>query len=61
MNIGSNMLQLNHRNVREESRRLTIMLSMFVIAMSGMAGLILYEIVQEVSGARHRLEDRYHE
>jgi len=38
------------------------MLSMFVLAIFvAMAGLVLYELVEEVRGGKHRLEDRYHE
>jgi len=27
----------------------------------GMIALVVYEIVQEVSGSKHKLNDRYHE
>lgn len=38
------------------------MLSMFVIAiLSGMVGLVIYELVEEVRGGQHELHDRYHE
>jgi hypothetical protein len=38
------------------------MLSLIVIAiLGGMAGLIVYEIVQEVRGGSGKLRDRYHE
>lgn len=38
------------------------MLNILVVAiLSGMAGLVIYEIVQEVRGGSGRLHDRYHE
>jgi hypothetical protein len=38
------------------------MLNMFVIAiLSGMAGLVVYELIQEVRGSSQQLHDRYHE
>lgn len=38
------------------------MLNILVIAiLSGMAGLVLYEIISEVRGGSDRLHDRYHE
>ncbi len=38
------------------------MLNMFVIAiLGGMAGLVVFELIQEVRGGAHKLEDRYHE
>jgi hypothetical protein len=38
------------------------MLSMLVIGiLGGMAGLVLYELVQEVRGGSRKLHDRYHE
>jgi hypothetical protein len=38
------------------------MLNIIVIAiLSGMAGLIVYEVVDEVRGGSKRLHDRYHE
>lgn len=38
------------------------MLNLLVIAiLGGMAGLILYELVDEVRGGSHELHDRYHE
>jgi hypothetical protein len=34
----------------------------FVIALlGGMAGLVVYELVQEVRGGANQLHDRYHE
>jgi hypothetical protein len=38
------------------------MLNILVIAiLAGMAGLVLYEIIDEVRGGSGRLHDRYHE
>jgi len=38
------------------------MLVVFVFAvLGGMAGLVAYEIVDEVRSSSHRLQDRYHE
>jgi hypothetical protein len=38
------------------------MLSLMVFAMlGGMAGLVVYELVQEIRGGKHQLHDRYHE
>jgi hypothetical protein len=38
------------------------MVTLFVIALlGGMAGLVVYELIQEVQGGSHRLHDRYHE
>jgi hypothetical protein len=38
------------------------MLSLWVIAMlGGMAGLVVYELIQEGIGGHHQLHDRYHE
>lgn len=38
------------------------MLHIMVIAiLSGMAGLVLYELVEEIRGGASRLQDRYHE
>jgi hypothetical protein len=38
------------------------MLNILVIAiLAGMAGLVLYEIIDEVRGGSSRLRDRYHE
>lgn len=38
------------------------MLSLLVIGiLSGMAGLVIYELVEEVRGGSHQLHDRYHE
>jgi hypothetical protein len=38
------------------------MFSMLVVAiMAGMAGLILYELIDEVRGSSHDLHDHYHE
>ncbi len=37
-------------------------MSWFVISvLGGMAGLVLYEIIQEVRGSSERMHDRYHE
>lgn len=37
-------------------------MSLFVITvLGGMAGLVLYEIIQEVVGSSDQLHDRYHE
>ncbi len=53
------MYQLTEESLQ---RRLHAMLSMLVIAMlGGLVGLVLYELVEEVRGGAHRLEDRYHE
>ena len=42
--------------------RLNIMWNVFVFAiLSGMVGLIAYEIFQEVGGSSEPLHDRYHE
>lgn len=38
------------------------MLNILAIAiLAGMAGLVLYEIIDEVRGGSSRLHDRYHE
>lgn len=38
------------------------MMTMFVFAvLAGMAGLVAFEIIQEVRGGSDRLHDRYHE
>jgi hypothetical protein len=38
------------------------MLSLFVMSvLGGMAGLVLYELIQEIHGGSHQLHDRYHE
>ena len=38
------------------------MLSLLVFAMlGGMVGLVVYELVEEVRGGKHQLNDRYHE
>lgn len=38
------------------------MLNILVMAIfAGMAGLVVYEIIEEVRGASGRLRDRYHE
>lgn len=38
------------------------MLNILVVAiLAGMAGLVLYEIIDEVRGGSNRLHDRYHE
>lgn len=38
------------------------MLNLLVVAMfAGMAGLVLYEIIEEVRGGSGPLRDRYHE
>lgn len=38
------------------------MLNVLVVAiLAGMAGLVLYEIIDEVRGGSNRLHDRYHE
>lgn len=38
------------------------MLNVLVVAMlAGMAGLVVYEIIEEVRGGSSRLRDRYHE
>lgn len=42
--------------------RLIIMFNAFVFAiLSGMVGLIAYEIYQEIAGSSGALHDRYHE
>lgn len=38
------------------------MLNVLVVAiLAGMAGLVVYEIIEEVRGGSGRLRDRYHE
>lgn len=38
------------------------MLNILVVAIfAGMAGLVVYEIIEEVRGGSGRLHDRYHE
>ena len=47
---------------RDRSSDLQIMLSMWVSAiLGGMVALIAYELVQEIRGGTHKLQDRYHE
>ncbi len=46
----------------DAEERLFIMWNVFVFAiLSGMVGLIAYEIFQEVGGSSRELHDRYHE
>ncbi|MEO7494870.1 MAG: hypothetical protein ABIT83_01785 [Massilia sp.] len=33
----------------------------FIVAMGGMAGLTLYELIDEVRGGSHALRDRFHD
>jgi hypothetical protein len=38
------------------------MLSLMVYGMlAGMVGLVVYELAEEIRGAKHRLHDHYHE
>jgi len=46
----------------DAEERLGRMFNMFVLAiLSGMVGLIAYEIYQEIGGSSEALHDRYHE
>ena len=38
-----------------------MLIDFFVIAVLGsMAGLVLFEIIEEARGSQHRLQDKYH-
>jgi hypothetical protein len=46
----------------DAEERFVVMWNIFVFAiLSGMVGLIAYEIIQEVGGSSGALHDRYHE
>lgn len=52
----------SHRNGGDAEERLLAMWNMFVFAiLSGMVGLIAYEIFQEIGGSSEALHDHYHE
>jgi hypothetical protein len=63
LNFPPAMLKLRCINQRGGAqRRLEIMISlMFFGMLSGLVGLIAYEVIEEVRGAKHKLHDRYHE
>ena len=51
-----------HKTGRDAEKRWAAMWNMFVFAiLSGMVGLIAYEIFQEIGGSSEALHDRYHE
>lgn len=56
------MLKASPLHGGDAEERLLAMWNMFVFAvLSGMVGLIAYEIFQEVGGSSEALRDRYHE
>lgn len=56
------MLKAYSSHGGDAEERLFIMWNVFVFAiLSGMVGLIAYEIFQEVGGSSAPLHDRYHE
>ena len=64
MNLANVLLKFNSHNFRGGSlqRRLHAMFVMFVVViLGGLAGLVLYELVEEVRGSSQDLQDRYHE
>jgi hypothetical protein len=56
------MLKLSHHNGGDAEERLVSMWNIFVFAiLSGMVGLIAYEIFEEIGGSSGALHDHYHE
>ena len=52
----------SHCNGGDAEEHLLAMWNMFVFAiLSGMVGLIAYEIIQEIGGSSEALHDHYHE
>lgn len=56
------MLKSSPSHGGDAEERFVRMFNMFVFAiLSGMVGLIAYEIFQEIGGSSEALHDRYHE
>ena len=56
------MLKVLSLSGGDAEERLVTMFNMFVFAiLSGMVGLVAYEIFQEIGGSSEALHDRYHE